>query len=192
MIRPHRLPPRGRARIGIRAPGQLSVPARLSLLGLLATALFTAVHHLYRFGLPLLLPALVLVVLPIVLVFWADRTHSHVARGAYTLYGGLLIVWFGYIDGGLDHALRLINRVVLAPAFGGASPLGGLDFRLLPPSELAGDRFYEATGILAFIASTIATYYLGAFLRAALRRVPSGSAAAAHDNGRGAAAGAHQ
>ena len=41
-------------------------------------------------------------------------------------------------------------------------------FRVLPPTHLVGDFFYEATGILEFVVGAVAAYYAYRFLRAAI------------------------
>ena len=41
-------------------------------------------------------------------------------------------------------------------------------FRVLPPTHLVGDFFYEATGILESVAGVVAAYYAYRFLRAAV------------------------
>jgi hypothetical protein len=138
--------------------------AKLSLLSITLAGLFTSVHHLYRFGFGFFIPAIIIIFLPYVLFRWFKHTRNKIVLSAYGLFNLFVIFWLGLIDGGLDHALRVFNNYVLAPLYDGVPPLK-LDFRMLPPTKLAGNFFYEITGILCFVASLFATYYLNKFLR---------------------------
>lgn len=139
--------------------------AQWSLVSLTVTSMFTAIHHLYRFGADFVIPALIIVLLPIALLYWFSRTQNYLALWAYGLLAASIIVGLGFIDGGLDHTLRAMNEILLMPL--GLSVVA--DFRVLPPSELVGDWFYEGTGILSFIASLFATYGSYSFILARFR-----------------------
>jgi hypothetical protein len=140
--------------------------ARLSLLAITATAVVTAVHHVYREGWMLLAPALLIVVVPYVLIRWFRSTGSKVPLGAYGVFNAWLIVSFGLVDGLLDH---VVNAFVELYAATSGQPVDRLEraFRVLPPTPLVGDLLYEGTGVLTFVASLFAAYYGYRFLRAA-------------------------
>jgi hypothetical protein len=138
----------------------------LSLISITTTGILTSIHHIYRFEFTVLIPALIVVILPTILMGWFWKTSSKVALWLYGLFNALIIVWFGIVDGGLDHTLRAISEMVFIPL--GISALV-VDIRMLPPSELTGDFFYELTGILSFITSVFAAYYGYKFIQAVRR-----------------------
>lgn len=139
--------------------------AKLSLWSITITGIFTSAHHLYRFGLSILIPALVVIFLPYILLHWFRDTENKITFYFYGLFNVFIIGALGFIDGGLDHGLRAFRRYFWAPLHGGVSPLQTVDFRLLPPTLLAGDPFYEITGLLSFVASIFSAYYLYKFMR---------------------------
>lgn len=144
----------------------LTKVAQLSLISLTITGVLTSIHHLYRFEWDVFIPAMLVIFLPILFMRWFLHSGKRVALWLYGIFSALIIIWFGIIDGGVDHTLLAINEYVLMPL--GIRSLS-VDLRLLPPSALTGDFFYELTGILSFIASLFAAYYSYKFIRAALK-----------------------
>lgn len=144
----------------------LTKVAQLSLISLTITGVLTSIHHLYRFEWDVFIPAMLVIFLPILFMRWFLHSGKRVALWLYGIFSALIIIWFGIIDGGVDHTLLAINEYVLVPL--GIRSLS-VDLRLLPPSALTGDFFYELTGILSFIASLFAAYYSYKFIRAALK-----------------------
>ncbi len=144
----------------------LTKAARLSLISLTITGILTSIHHLYRFEWDVFIPAMLVIFLPIVFMHWFLQSGKRVALWLYGVFSALIIIWFGIIDGGFDHTLRAINEYVLVPL--GISSLS-VDLRLLPPSALSGEFFYELTGILSFVASLFAAYYSYKFIRTTLK-----------------------
>jgi len=97
---------------------------KLSLLSVTITAIITSVHHLYRFGFVLIIPAVIVIFLPTVLLSWFRNTKNKMALLGYGLYNLLVIGWLGIVDGGLDHTVKALG--------------GKMDIRMLPPSDLVG------------------------------------------------------
>ena len=151
--------------------------AALSAVSLTATALIVGVHHVYREGWIWFLPFAVLAALPYLLVRWFRASGSQPSLWAYALLSTVLIGGFSVVDGFLDHVL---NAVVgrYATVTGQEADHVERAFRVLPPTPLVGDFFYEATGILEFVGGGGAAYYAYRFLRAAVaqrssaRRLP--------------------
>ena len=140
--------------------------AALSAVSLTATAVVVGVHHVYREGW-IFLPLAVLAVLPYLLVRWFRASGSQPSLWAYALLSAVVIGGFGFVDGFLDHVLNAVVGLY-ATATGQEADHVERAFRVLPPTPLVGDFFYEVTGILEFVGGVIAAYYAYRFLRAAL------------------------
>jgi hypothetical protein len=143
--------------------------ATASWLSLMATAVVVGVHHVYREGLPLLIPFAILAALPYPLVRWFRSSGSRAALWSYGLLSVLTIAGFGFVDGFLDHVTNAFVSLFSAVT-GQEADRVERAFRVLPPTPLVGDFFYEATGILEFLGAAVAAYYAYRFLRAALAR----------------------
>lgn len=141
----------------------------LSLVSLMAAAVVIGVHHVYREGLVLLLPFAILAALPYLLIRWFRASGSGPSLWAYGALSTVIIVGFSFVDGFLDHVLNAFLGLY-ATATGQEADHLERAFRVLPPTHLVGDFFYEATGILEFVAGVIAAYYAYRFLRAAAAR----------------------
>ena len=141
--------------------------ATLSLVSLTATAVVIGVHHVYREGWLLLLPFAILAALPYLLMRWFRASGSRPGLWAYAALSTVIIVGFSFVDGFLDHVLNAFLGLY-ATATGQEADHLERAFRVLPPTHLVGDFFYEATGILEFVAGAVAAYYAYRFLRAAV------------------------
>ena len=122
--------------------------ARLSLLAVLTTSLFTTAHHWERMGPRSLLLGLSVVGLPLALWLVARRTGNRLLRAAYVAASAWVIVGFGLYDGMWRSTLKLF--------------LG--NFFLVKYSQyFSWDRIgsfpFEATGILASVAAVFALVY---------------------------------
>jgi hypothetical protein len=137
---------------------------RLSLISATATTVLTSAHHIYRLGLGVVTPAIVGIALPFVLVRWSRSTRNHVPLAGYVLFNGLVFVWFGFIDGFLDHVLKAVGLQNSTFLPGGQEKVVATVFSLWSPS--ASNVFYEGTGILTFVASMVMTYYSYRLVRA--------------------------
>src|SRR5215208_286054 len=94
--------------------------AKLSLLSITLTVVITAIHHVYRLGPGPLVPVAIALVLLFAAIRWFDATGNKWALAGYGTLSGLIFLWFGVIDGFLDHVLKAVG-------------LGNLTF--LPGSE---------------------------------------------------------
>jgi len=131
--------------------------ATLSFISITLTAIVTAVHHIYRLGLDVLLPAAIIILLPYVLMRWFQQSGNKGSLWAYGSLNALIVVWFGLIDGFLDHVLKALGFHNLTFLPGGEAEVVPTAFSLWSPA--AGTVFYEGSGILMFIASVFAVYY---------------------------------
>ncbi len=137
--------------------------ARLSLISITLTAIITTAHHVFRDGLGLLVPGVIIILLPYVLMRWFKQTGNKWPVWIYGLYNVLIVVQLGVIDGFLDHVLKALGFSHLTFLPGGDAEIVQTVFSLWSPH--AGNIFYEATGILTFVGSVFATLYLFQFIR---------------------------
>ncbi|MEE8262038.1 MAG: ABC transporter substrate-binding protein [Gammaproteobacteria bacterium] len=131
--------------------------AQLSLISVLIISLMTTIHHYYRFGFLTIILGLVVIGLPIALLFWFRSRKTSIALIGYGLASGWIIIGFGLIDGMWDSTLKLFVGNFLLSRYGqyfSWNPVGNFPF--------------EATGVLASIASFFAIYYLYRFFQSAL------------------------
>ena len=106
----------------------------------------TSIHHVYRLGLEVLVPALVLIALPVVLLRWQRRSGTRVALWACAGLSLSIFSWFAFLDGFLDHVIKALGLQNTTFLPGGAAETVPTVFHLW--STKAGDLFYEGTGIL--------------------------------------------
>lgn len=137
---------------------------RLSLISTTVTAVATSVHHVYRLGLEFLAPAIILVAVPYALIGWFRSSASRTALWSYVLLNGLVFLWFGFVDGFLDHVLKALGLQNMTFLPGGDEDVVETVFSLWSPA--AGEALYEGTGVLTFAASLIAVYYCYRLVRA--------------------------
>ncbi|MDP3208394.1 MAG: hypothetical protein Q8M65_04525 [Rhodoglobus sp.] len=111
----------------------------------------TTVHHVFRLGPEVVLPGMLLIALPVLALLWIRARGSGIALGILGALVTLTFVWFGFVDGFLDHVFKAVGlpHVTLLP--GGEAEvvetyysLGGTD---------TSAAFYEATGIVEALAS---------------------------------------
>lgn len=115
----------------------------------------TSIHHVDELGLSFLVPALLVVGLPLVLMRQVLTKSSRAALWAYDILVALVILGFGLSDGLWNHTIKMI--VFLSR---GASrvAMAGLPF---PP---VGSSFHEVTGVLSFLAALVAAFFLWQFV----------------------------
>ncbi len=126
----------------------------LSLASLLATLAVTGVHHVFRLGPELIAPVAVGIIIPIVLLAVYRRTARRAVLAAYAVYAGLIVFWFGFLDGFLDHAVKAagLDNITFLP--GSDAEIVATVFSLW--SQTATTAFYEWTGV-ASAALALAT-----------------------------------
>jgi len=137
---------------------------RLPLISLTAAAAVASVHHVYRLGPEVLVPAVIITALPYLLLRHYRSSGSRLALWSYAGLAALIFLWFGLIDGFLDHVLKALGlqHTTLLP--GGKATVVPTALPLWSPE--AGNLFYEGTGILEFALSVIAIYHGYRLLRA--------------------------
>lgn len=118
----------------------------------------TSVHHIFRLGYGFIVPAIILTVLPYVFMRWYISTKKTAIMKTYSLYNALMFLWFGFIDGFMDHVLKAIGLQNTTFLPGGEAEVVQTALSLWSPQ--AGNIFYEGTGVLAAITGFIAMFYL--------------------------------
>lgn len=133
------------------------VSSRLPLLTLVssvATVALTAAHHIFRLGLEMAVPA-VIMVLVLAGSMWAFvRTRRRSALWVYTAANVLIFVWFGLVDGFLDHVLKAVGLANVTVLAGSEAEVVETVYSLWSPA--AGNLFYELTGVLTFVVGAVA------------------------------------
>ena len=147
--------------------------ATWSLLSIMLTVTASAAHHVYRDGLRDIVLWVLMIFFPYALMRWFTHSGKQWLAWAYVLYNVMIITQFGVVDGFLDHTLKAFGLPHLTLLPGGEAEVVKTVFSLWSPQ--AGNIFYEATGVLTFIGSVVATVSLYRFIRT-LRR-PSGTRA---------------
>lgn len=134
------------------------------LLASAAILIFTVFHHFYAaavFDTPwrrhvaiVVIPVLLVMIGLYVLYQWRPMTLVGKASFWLLMLVAVLvpIAWLGFYHGGYTHLVKLILVLVRVPqaAFE----------RLCPVCEVPGDLIYEVTGIMEFLLSLVAAYYL--------------------------------
>ncbi|MBT2538908.1 hypothetical protein [Arthrobacter sp. ISL-69] len=123
----------------------------------------TVVHHVYRLGMEVLIASAILLVLPVLLMWWYRRRPSPATRWVYAVNAGLVFVYFGIIDGFLDHVLKALGLQNTTFLPGSDADIVKTVYHLWSPE--AGHLFYESTGILTFVVGLGAIYFSYSFLR---------------------------
>jgi hypothetical protein len=141
---------------------------RLALISLTAAATVASVHHVYRLGPEVLIPALIITALPYLLLRRYRSSGSRLAIWSYAGLAASIFTWFGFVDGFLDHVLKALglHHTTLLP--GGEATVVPTVYSLWSPE--AGNLFYEGTGILEFAFSAIAIYHCYRLLRTQAER----------------------
>lgn len=132
--------------------------ARLSLVSITLMMIVTSVHHVFRLGFGLLIPTIILTALPYVLMRWYTNSKNETILKSYSLFSALMFIWFGFIDGFMDHVLKAIGLQNTTFLPGGEAEVVKTVLSLWSPA--AGNFFYESTGALTFIVGVIAIGYL--------------------------------
>jgi hypothetical protein len=146
--------------------------ARLALISLTAAAVVASVHHVYRLGPEVLIPAVIITVLPYLLLRHYRSSGSRLALRVNAGLAALIFIWFGFVDGFLDHVLKALGlqHTTLLP--GGEATVVSTVYSLWSPE--AGNLFYEGTGVLEFALSAIAIYHCYRLLRSQPERTAKG------------------
>jgi len=134
-----------------------------SVVSVEALAVLTSIHHLDELGVSFLLPALLVVGLPLVLMWWCLKKFSRAALWTYGTFVALVILGFGLEDGLWNHTIKMI---VFLSRNANRTEMAGLPF---PP---VGSAFHEVTGVLTFVAAVLAAFFGWRFVTPFARRTP--------------------
>ena len=137
--------------------------ARLALASLTAAAAVASIHHVYRLGPEVAIPAVIITGLPYMLLRHYRSSSSRLALWSYAGLAASIFIWFGFVDGFLDHVLKALGRQHTTLLPGGEAAVVSTVYSLWSPQ--AGNLFYEGTGILEFVLSAIALYHCYRLLR---------------------------
>jgi hypothetical protein len=118
----------------------------LSLYSLLATIAATGIHHVFRLGPMLIMPSVLALLVPIALLLLWRRSGSRGLLTAYAVFAAMIVLWFGVLDGFLDHAIKAMGLQNLTFLPGSDAPVVATFYSL--GSQATTSWFYEATGVL--------------------------------------------
>lgn len=147
----------------------------LALISAEMMILTTSIHHVYRLGLELLIPAIALLSIPILLTLWYSRRAGRLPSIVFGIYAGAVFFYFGIVDGFLDHVVKAIGLENMTFLPGSDAEVIKTVFQLWSPE--AGHVFYEATGILTFVFGLVAMFFAYMFVRVSLAKLPAASLA---------------
>lgn len=136
--------------------------ALLSIVTLTATLLATGIHHVFRLGVGLLVPTLIGLVLAMALWVLYSKSRPSSLLIAYGVFTALVVFWFGFLDGFLDHVAKAagLDNITFLP--GGEAEVVATVMQLW--SQEASTAFYEGTGILSAILALVAAISTAAFV----------------------------
>lgn len=136
--------------------------APMSIVTLNATLLATGIHHIFRLGVGLLAPTLIGLVLATALWLVYSKSRRSSLLVAYGVFTALVVFWFGFLDGFLDHVAKAagLDNVTFLP--GGEADVVATVMQLW--SQDASTAFYEGTGILSAILALVAAISTAAFV----------------------------
>lgn len=133
-----------------------------SLMALVTTLIATGIHHIFRLGPALILPTAIGVAVPFVLWVLYARTGKPALLWAYAAYAALVVFWFGFLDGFLDHVAKAagVDNITFLP--GSEKEIVGTAMQLW--SQSASAAFYEWTGILSAVLALLTVISTGLYL----------------------------
>ena len=136
--------------------------AKWSLVSVTLTATITSIHHIYRLGFDMLIPAIIITIVPYLLMQAFKRWGNRLVLLTYSLFTTFIFLMFGIVDGFMDHVVKALGLQHTTFLAGGQEQIVKTVLSLWSPE--AGNIFYEGTGILTFIVSVIALYYCYRFV----------------------------
>lgn len=147
--------------------------AIISITALTATLVATGIHHIFRLGAELIVPTLIAIALGIALWALYSKTRRFALLIAYGVFTALVVFWFGFLDGFLDHVVKAagLDNITFLP--GSEAEVIATAMQLW--SQQASAAFYEGTGILSAILALLTAVSTGAFI---YREVPRRTAPA--------------
>lgn len=145
--------------------------ALFSIMTLVATLIVTGGHHIFRLGPALIIPTVIGIVLAIGLWTLYGRTRKVGLLAGYGVFTALVVFWFGFLDGFLDHVVKAmgLDNVTFLP--GSDAEVVATALQLW--SQDASTAFYEGSGILSAILALLAAMATGAFIYLELHGRPA-------------------
>lgn len=138
--------------------------ARLSVISVVLMSSISAFHHIFRLGLgslPLWMPT-IMAPIGLAVMYKRSRFRNKWLLGGYALVAYLLIGWFGIMDGGLDHTLRVLGLRHFTFLPGGDAEFVQTAFQI--GTVETSHWFFQITGSLVFVVSLFALFYTTRFL----------------------------
>lgn len=139
----------------------------LSLASLTLAIVATSAHHVFRLGSELVPVTLLVFVTPLVLMALYVKTKHRTLLIAYGIYTTLIVTWFGFLDGFMDHVLKALGIQNLTFLPGSDAEVVATVYSLWSPE--ATDAFYEGSGVLTFLLSVFTVIYTHRFIRREFR-----------------------
>lgn len=141
--------------------------AHVSITTLIATLVATGIHHIFRLGPGLIVPTFIGIGLAIALWVLYSRTRKVGVLAGYGAFTALVVFWFGFLDGFLDHVVKAagLDNITFLP--GGDAEVVATALQLW--SQDSGTAFYEGTGVLSAILALLAAVATAAFIYVELR-----------------------
>jgi hypothetical protein len=115
-------------------------------------ALLTSIHHLDELGMVFLVPALILIILPLVLIWRFARKPSKFLLWSYGIFAALMVIGFGLEDGLWNHTIKIIIFFL----YNSDRDLMAKSFPFFPP---VGSIFHEVTGFITIVAAVFTVYF---------------------------------
>jgi|WetSurMetagenome_2_1015567.scaffolds.fasta_scaffold502356_2 hypothetical protein len=135
---------------------QTDIFAAMSLIFITLTVIASSVVHFYDFGFNALIIGAVMIIFTHAIFFLFLHTKKRVFLVSYGLLNLFFIIGFGIFRGFWNHAIKLL----LSYMHGGLPPV----FSKLFINPVIGSTFYETTGVLIFISSMFAAYFVYKFI----------------------------
>lgn len=142
--------------------------ALVSITTLVATLVTTGIHHIFRLGPGLIVATLIGIGLAIVLWVLYSRTRKAGFLAGYGAFTALVVFWFGFLDGFLDHVVKAagLDNITFLP--GGDAEVVTTALELW--SQEASTAFYEGTGILSAMLALLTAVATVALIYVELHR----------------------
>lgn len=147
---------------------------KYSFAAIVAASVATTIHHVFRLGLDVLPMFTVVSLMPVAAFLMFRRSNQRLYLYGYGLANSFIFAWFGFVDGFLDHVLKALGIQHVTVLEGSNVPVVETVYALW--SREASNAFYEATGIITFIASAVAIYYTYRLLHRSPRITQTASA----------------
>lgn len=137
-------------------------PALASLAALIATLAATGIHHIFRLGTELILPTAIGITVAVALWALYQRTGKLALLWLYGAYAALVVFWFGFLDGFLDHVAKAAGLDNITFLEGSDTEIVATKMQLW--SQAATTAFYEGTGVLSALLALLTVIFTTLYL----------------------------